>query len=787
MLQPMRPSAVSAWRRLLGHSHEIKPFAVLLGGLAVLTVFNCSNRSARVPERITFPAPGQAPADSGPTLDDFVGAEMCAPCHQEQYGAWKRSTHGRAGGSPSWETVIAPFDGTPIQFRDATVIPSVSPAGVYQFTVIQESREEQVFRVDGVIGGGHMAGGGTQGFVSKFPDGTLRFLPFDYISKEGVWFYNTNTRIDKGWVPITKEIALADGGDWPPMRVLGDEPRFANCQGCHGSQIRIRFDLTAKRYQTQFKSLRINCESCHGPGRAHLELARLGRIGETADIGIRGLATLTKDESLQVCFQCHALKDVLKPGYLPGKALEEYYALKFPQLGDRPYFPDGRIRTFAYQQTHLYSDCYLNGSMACVDCHNPHSQGYRDIHGNVLESRFSDGQCLGCHASKAEHTERHTHHPQDSPGSSCIACHMPYLQHPELGHQLRFARSDHSIPIPRPAFDEQLGVENACKQCHSAMSTEALQAQTVAWYGETKPHKAIITDLIRAERLADYRSVGALSLTPDASHPLAQMAGLALLFEKHLQPNMPELEAAIIDSLKALADHDDLDLQALALASLHLAQGEEQALRAFLAERLENLGSSEGALRRRWAVALAFLGDTFRNQGESGKAILCYQKALEIEPDEPTILLSLGVANRDAGNNDRALTHFLKSLELEPSQPLVYVNLGLALEGQSDPAGALAAYRRALEINPSEPLAHFNMGNLFLRDNRNQEAIAAYEQTVKLDPGLARAGYYLARAYILVGEYRKALAAVQQSLQFQPENPGAHQMLRDLQRALANP
>ena len=45
----------------------------------------------------------------------------CADCHTEQHDGWQGSTHGRAGGTPSTETVVAPFDGTPIVFADECV------------------------------------------------------------------------------------------------------------------------------------------------------------------------------------------------------------------------------------------------------------------------------------------------------------------------------------------------------------------------------------------------------------------------------------------------------------------------------------------------------------------------------------------------------------------------------------------------------------------------------------------------------------------------------------------
>ena len=52
--------------------------------------------------------------------------------------------------------------------------------------------------------------------------------------------------------------------------------------------------------------------------------------------------------------------------------------------------PDGRVRTFGYQLNHLASDCYLNGSMTCVSCHDPHTQTYRDEQFRPLEGRFED-------------------------------------------------------------------------------------------------------------------------------------------------------------------------------------------------------------------------------------------------------------------------------------------------------------------------------------------------------------------------------------------------------------
>ncbi|MGH2567862.1 MAG: multiheme c-type cytochrome, partial [Bacteroidota bacterium] len=515
-------------------------------------------------KRIAFPPPQPIQKTTAVSQRDFVGSDACSRCHTLQYEAWSNSTHALAGGSPHASTLLTPFDGTPIRFKDAQVIPVVIARGEYVFRVQQEGRPELRFRVDGVVGKGHMLGGGTQAFLTRFPDGTMRVLPFEYSKSNKTWFTNTTPRSQKGWIPITEDLALAECGDWPPVRVLGTENRFSNCQECHGSQIQVEFNTKSKKYETRYTTLAINCESCHGPGRRHIELARTGAIEKASDIGIRSLGTLSKDESLEVCFQCHALKDVITPGYLPGKSLQDYYSLKLSILGDKPYLPDGRVRTFAYQETHLFSDCYLNGSMTCVSCHDPHSQGYRDINKRPLAGRFDDGQCIGCHASKADNTQRHTYHTPESEGSRCVACHMPYMQHPEVGNKLRFARSDHTIAIPRPLFDASWDLENACQQCHQHYAVQALEDTVKQWYGTIKPHKPIVDGLVRVQTVRERREAARLLVRTDAGHPMAQFMGLSYLLEKFLTPDMPDIEPEILDSLKALSLSSDLDLQALA-------------------------------------------------------------------------------------------------------------------------------------------------------------------------------------------------------------------------------
>jgi tetratricopeptide (TPR) repeat protein len=682
----------------------------------------------------------QTAGDSATSASAFVGSAACADCHEAAWDLWRGSTHGRAGGLPSAETVIAPFDGSPIQFADARVVPRVTDTGAYQFVVERPGRDAVIYSVDGVVGRGHMVGGGTQGFVSRFEDGTVRFLPFDWSRTENTWFCNTGTiegwwnagrlaslRPARGWLPITAETRLTDCGDWPPIRILGTDFRFANCQGCHGSQIRALF-RPGEGYETEIQSYTVNCESCHGPGREHVERASAGSLGLGAagDLAIRTLAVQSEDESLETCFQCHALKRALTEDYLPGDAFDEAYSLLLPMVGDRPFKPDGRVASFAYQLNHVASSCYLDGNM--------------------------------------------------------VACHMPYLQQPQLGEEIAYARSDHTIPIPRPAFDASLGVRSACVQCHDDLSVEQLETQAREWWGELEPHDPAVRGLIAAERAA---SAGGLEegpppevLDPPRGHPLVQIAALNLLSEQ-IEPDSG-LAGETLGALERLAGHQNLDLRATALATLHLAAGSDPEVREFLQDNLAEAASANAALSARWLAALGFMGEVRRQRGAVVDALLAYQKALEVNANSTMALNNLASILAEAGDPEGAIGFYQASLAVDSAQPVAWVNLGIAQEVVGALEDAELSYRRAVDLFPHEPLAHMNLGNIRLREGDFEQAAVRYRAALATDPGLARAHLYLGLVYLNLGREDQAEKELRSALEFAPDDVDAQRLLRDL-------
>jgi tetratricopeptide (TPR) repeat protein len=779
------PTAVTPLRRLrtAGMAAAIALAVLIVAGIA---------RFAGLLGAAPLPPPREVAAAPLTPRNAFVGATACKECHVTEFAAWERSTHGRAGGAPSDVRVIAAFNGPPMRFRDATVTPRVAN-GRYKFVVAQNDEPVRVIIVDGVVGGGHMEGGGTQGFVTRRPDGTVRFVPFDWSRQGNSWFCNTNSRANKGWVPITPALALADCGDWPPVRVLGDLPRYANCQSCHASQLTVTLDTARGGWHTESSALNINCEACHGPGQRHIGIVRERTASgaaphASADIGYSSLATLRKDASLDVCFQCHAVKDRLRGGHMSGDSLAAFYSLAFPSLGDRPLTEDGRSRTFAYQEGHRYSDCYLNGGMTCTSCHDPHTQGYRDVNGAPLPGRFDDRQCTSCHAAKAAAPSQHTHHAPASVGSRCTSCHMPYVQQHETGRgAVRYARSDHTISIPRPEWDAGMGVRNACLGCHADKSNTELEQASKRWWGTVKPLKSVIASEVKAtvSMSADEAWPLLLGVSGDTlgdRHRAARFDGLARFMERYVRPESP-LPRAAAARLRELAKHADPDVQALALAALHLGDSENWSSRRTMSTALKAVGAHDGGLRARWSLALGFMGDRFNSAQQLDAASTAYRRALEISPRDARIWLNLAAAERDAGDVPSAITHYQRSLSLDGAQPIAYVNLGIAQQAAGDTAAAMRAWQRAAALDPGEALAPFNTANAELARGRLPEARALFQRAVELDGSLAAAYFQIARIAILQGDGPGAVGNLRRGLRFDSTNVAAREALARIQAA----
>jgi tetratricopeptide (TPR) repeat protein len=103
------------------------------------------------------------------------------------------------------------------------------------------------------------------------------------------------------------------------------------------------------------------------------------------------------------------------------------------------------------------------------------------------------------------------------------------------------------------------------------------------------------------------------------------------------------------------------------------------------------------------------LGNKLQSQGKYEDAIVHYNLALQLTPDNAEIHNNLGIVLKKQGKLDEAINHYHRALKLRPDYARAHNNLGSALLAQKKLDEAIDSFRRALQINPDYEIARKNL------------------------------------------------------------------------------
>jgi len=115
---------------------------------------------------------------------------------------------------------------------------------------------------------------------------------------------------------------------------------------------------------------------------------------------------------------------------------------------------------------------------------------------------------------------------------------------------------------------------------------------------------------------------------------------------------------------------------------------------------LEDLVAKDPANRNAWVQ----LGHGYFDSDQYIKAVEAYNKALELDPNDPDILTDQGVMFRALGWYDKAVDNFVKANQLKPSHAQSLYNLGVVYRYDlQDLDKAREAWKKYLALNPVGP------------------------------------------------------------------------------------
>jgi len=439
--------------------------------------------------------------------------------------------------------------------------------------------------------------------------------PLSYFSKTGTW------DLSPGY----------QHGDYGFGRVIAP-----GCIFCHSGRPQPVAGTDGKYGNPAFSQLAIGCENCHGPGAAHIEAMRKGKVVKAPDPTIVNPGNLTPALANDICMSCHQTGDtrVFQPGktyqdFRPGQPLDRILAiLMTPPTRENPPSEDHVQHYYSM----IMSKCYrasakLPGEkqMRCITCHDPHVEPT-----SAEAPAFFNARCMTCHTAqscKAPAEERAHTASATAPADNCVGCHMPKRQGGAISHT---SLTNHRIvrrpdePFPDEAF---------------AMTTKALPDLIYldAAPGDTAPPSAV-TLLQAYDQLKN------------------QFPAYAASYEKTLhQLETTEPEHAIV---QAALGHQALAARQLDEATQHL----QESLRLDPAQPAVYVDLSEVA----------------DEKGDAAEAVAMAQKAVMLDPFNATMQKTLILRLINAKQYPEAEAAMEKYMQNFPEDDLMRKMLAMA-------------------------------------------------------------------------------------------------------------
>lgn len=650
-----------------------------------------------------------AKSSAVPPENSYVGSVSCRECHEKFYQLWAPSHHGLAMQPYTDEFAQRALTA---QTEDIAIGNQQykSHTGIAQGWVRETGPNgEKNYPIEHVMGGKNV-----YYFLTPMDRGRLQVLPLAYDVRKKEW-YNTTASMVRHFTDRRDEA------------IPWTEPDLTfntSCYGCHVSRLSRNYDVKTNTYHTSWKEPGINCETCHGPAEEHIRVCKplpKGAVLKDWKI-IRGGRDFSHEQNNATCSSCHAKATPITEAFKPGDQFFDHFDLV--TLEDSDYYPDGRDlgENFTYT-TWRMSPCVKAGKLDCLHCHT--SSGRYKFKGEK-----TNNACLPCHEARVKDPASHTHHKMDSPGNTCVGCHMPMTEF------ARMRRSDHSMLPPTPAATIALKSPNACNICHADKTPEWADEWVRKWrsrdYQAPVLHRSMLIDAARKRDWTKLPDILAYLKSRDADE-VTSASLIRLLRACPDQSKWP----VILDALK---NPSPLIRSAAAPA---LGDNLTPEVRSALLQATQD---AFRVVRIRAAAALApFPRERLaeKDQQRLKAASDEYEACLQSRPDDWHSYYNLGNYFLDRGELRMAAVSFERASQFQPGTIMPFVNASIAFARLGDPSKAQQSLQKALAINPNSAEANFNMGLLKAEQNDLGQGEAYLRKALKSDPTLAAAAYNL--------------------------------------------
>ncbi|MEY8099434.1 multiheme c-type cytochrome [Falsihalocynthiibacter sp. S25ZX9] len=610
------------------------------------------------------------------TIPEFVGTQTCATCHESAAEEWEGSHHALAWTEPNAQTILGDF--SDVTFTHQGVATRFyRNDDIYMIDTEGPDGKMTTYPVTGVVGITPL-----QQYLIETKPGTLQSFDIAWDVVGQTWFH----------LYPTQDLPAGDGYHWSgPYKNWN-----ARCAECHATGFEKNYSAETKTYASTQAEIGVGCESCHGPGEAHVKWAEPDSDFDMADWNKIDATGFTIDLSeggeieVQQCATCHSRREPFGDGNpLPGTGFHDAYRLS--PLRETLYHADGQILDEVYVYGSFLQSKMNAKGVTCTNCHNPHTAELK-AEGNAV--------CTQCHSEagnpdfvslplKTYDDPSHTFHPDGSDGAQCKNCHM--IERTYMGVD---GRRDHSFRIPRPDLTYGIETPNACNDCHDDKSAKWAAETLEAWFPDSTHRTRHYGQTFASARLNPTGNV--LNLIEIAEYQSLPAIVRASALEILASISDPE----IASRLEPLLEDSDPLVREGAISVQRGAPETERSVRlvGMLADPVKSVRIA--AARNFLGMRIARMPD--RMTDDLNNAMGEWEDSLAVKSDFPEAQLVLGGIGLTTRNMDAALAAFEEAVVLDPQQTQAWgmvIRIHAALE---DYPAALEAANRAVENVPND-------------------------------------------------------------------------------------
>jgi tetratricopeptide (TPR) repeat protein len=662
----------------------------------------------------------------------WVDENQCRQCHAPQFRDWQQSHHPLAMRLPADGTVRGDFNDA-IFRSDRETTRFFRDGDTFQVSTPNADGQPETFPVAYTFGWAPL-----QQYLLALDDGRLQALGVAWDTAQQRWFH------------------LYDGEGVDAHHPLHWQQPAQNantqCIECHTTDFRTGFDEATQRFDSQWHSLGVGCQGCHGPAADHLRWTNA--LNETPDTTPgKGFARQLDQaaQQLDTCGTCHSRRTPLGTP-TRSAVLQDDYLLS--QLTADLYEVDGKIQGEVFEYGSFLQSRMHQAGVVCADCHNPHSGQLRAPDNAVCTQCHNPAATpvraaiRGTHlAAKDYDSPAHHHHAPGSPGAACKACHMPGKTY--MGNDLRH---DHSFSSPDPEQALALGHSDACLGCHENSDTDTLLTHFRQWYPAHQPRDGGYARALFKARHGDAGAAEAL-LTQLSRDDLPGLRRAALIAELPAYPSRAA-QQAVFAALK----HADPSVRRAAIEAL--PPGMQSELPGLLNDpvRAVRLGAAEQWLSLADQQGMSLPADALSEYEQVQQQLLANAEA-------HTNLANL---YRLTGRDEQVTPALHAALQRNPRFVPAIVLLAQWQAAQGDVDGSRRQLIQALRDQPGNAVLHHAYGLASIRAGQLQEGVRALEKAHALAPDNDTYAYVLAVAWHDTGQRPRALQLLREQLARHP-------------------